>query len=76
MFTKGPLWYRNVALAGLGISILMVPSLEALQHAHLAAFFHIPLMILILNAMAGGAMVAGVCFCEYQQRAKNLQKAV
>jgi hypothetical protein len=76
MFTKSPVWYRNAAIAGLTMAVLMIPALEALQHAQLSAWIHIPLMVSILNAMGGGSIVAGVCFYEYQQRAKNVKNEV
>jgi len=76
MFTKNPLWYRNVALAGIGTAIFMVPTLEGLLHAQLPLVIRIPLVLAVLNVMAGGAMVAGVCFLEYQQRTQNVKTGV
>jgi hypothetical protein len=76
VFAKSPAWYRNAAVVGLGIAILMIPALEAILHAQLSLLIRVPLVILVLNAMAGGSIVVGICVLEYQQRAQNVKSGV
>lgn len=61
-------WYRNVALLGTVVALLMVPAMEGLQEAHLALWLHIPLTFIVLNLMAIGALAAGIAFVEYRSR--------
>jgi hypothetical protein len=61
-------WFRNVALGGLSLSLVMVAVMELLQEAGLSLWLHVPLTGLVLTLMAGGALTAGVAWLEYQAR--------
>ncbi|HYF93101.1 MAG TPA: hypothetical protein VD969_12760 [Symbiobacteriaceae bacterium] len=61
-------WFRGVGGIGLVVSALMVWAMEALQHAHLPWWVHIPLTGLVLTVMAGGAGLFGVTLVESQAR--------
>ncbi|HEY3369037.1 MAG TPA: hypothetical protein VGK74_28605 [Symbiobacteriaceae bacterium] len=61
-------WFRNLAVGAGVLAVLMVGGMEGLQGANLALWLHLPLTLLVLTIMGGGAMVAGVAFCEYRAR--------
>lgn len=61
-------WFRNVGVAGIAVSVLMIWLMELLMHRHLPWWAHIPAVGIVLTLMAGGAAVAGVSYVEYQAR--------
>ena len=71
MANRSAEWYRNVALAGAVLAVLMVPAMEWVMHEDLSLWLHIPIVFVVLHLMAGGAAVAGLAFLEYQARSAN-----
>lgn len=61
-------WFRNVAILGAVVALVLVPVVNALIHGELSLWLHVPLTILVLTLMGGGALVAGVALVEYQAR--------
>ena len=61
-------WFRNVAILGAVVALVMVPVVNALIYGDLPLWLHVPLTILVLTLMGGGALVAGAALVEYQSR--------
>lgn len=68
MGKRSAVWFRNVTIGGIALSLLMVPAMEWLQHEHLSPWLHLPLTFAVLNLMAGGGLVAGAALVEYRSR--------
>lgn len=64
-------WFRNVAILGALVALALVPAVNALLHGELSLWLHVPLTIVVLTLMAGGSIVTGVAFVEYQARASQ-----
>lgn len=65
-------WFRNAAVGAVVLALLMVAPMEWLQsdHSALPLWLHIPLTMVVLTGIGGGAAVAGVAFLEYRERQK------
>jgi hypothetical protein len=76
MVSRPASWFGTVAIVAAVVALLGVPFMEWLQHVHLSQWLHIPLTVLALTMMGGGATVAGVAYLEYRSRTgKTEQKA-
>lgn len=61
-------WFRNVAILSAVVALVLVPVINALIHGDFPLWLHVPLTVLVLTLMGGGALIAGVAFVEYQAR--------
>lgn len=69
MLNRSASWYRYVAIMSAVMALLMVWAMEGLQELHLTPWLHIPLTVVVLTLMGGGAGLAGAAFLEYRERA-------
>jgi len=65
---RSAVWFRNVALGGVGLALLSVPAINELVHGALPLWAHIPLTVLVLTLFGAGAAVADVAWVEFQAR--------
>ncbi|HLN64891.1 MAG TPA: hypothetical protein VK464_25500 [Symbiobacteriaceae bacterium] len=65
-------WYLTVTIVAALAALVGIPAMEALQHMHLTLWLHIPLTLVALTLIGGGASVAGVAYLEYQARSTKV----
>lgn len=68
MVHRSAAWFRNVTILSAVVALALVPAISYLMHGGLPLWLHIPVTVVALTLMAGGALVAGVAFVEYQAR--------
>lgn len=68
MTERSAAWFRNVAIGGGSLALLMVLVLTLVMDAALPQWIHIPLAMLILGLLAAGPGIAGVAYLEYKAR--------
>jgi hypothetical protein len=61
-------WFLSVTIVAAVVALSGVPLMEWLQEAHLSLWLHIPLTLVALTLIGGGAGAAGVAFIEYRAR--------
>lgn len=73
MEKRPAVWFRNVAITAGVLALIMVGAMEGLQEAHLPLWLHIPLTLIVLTCLGGGALAAGVAYCEFRGRTPKAQ---
>lgn len=69
MADRPAVWFLRVAMGAGVLAVLMVGAMEGLQHyVQLPLWLHIPLTVVVLTLMGGGACVTGAALVEYRQR--------
>ncbi|MDF2626792.1 MAG: hypothetical protein K0R39_623 [Symbiobacteriaceae bacterium] len=68
MVNRPAWWFRGVGGLGLVVSLLAVWAMEVLQHEHLSWWLHIPLTVIVLTLIGGGAALFGLTLVEGQAR--------
>jgi ribose/xylose/arabinose/galactoside ABC-type transport system permease subunit len=61
-------WFLTVAIVATVAAVAGVPFMEWLQEGDLNLWLHIPLTLVALTLIGGGAALAGVAFLEYRAR--------
>ena len=72
MATRPAPWYLTVTILGAVAALVGIPAMEMLQHMHLTLWLHIPLTVVALTLIGGGALVSGVAYLEYQARSTKV----
>ncbi|HWI62104.1 MAG TPA: hypothetical protein VNT75_09720 [Symbiobacteriaceae bacterium] len=71
MVNRPAWWFRGVGGIALVVSLLAVWAMEELQHAHLVWWLHIPLTLVVLTGIGGGAILFGLSLVEGEARETN-----